>query len=95
MFSTALSTENLEKTREMLKERRVVMNMTQKEAAQRAGVNIRTLQHFEQTGEISFLNLLKLMSVYRMDDRVMKSIEDRSWWTIEQLERAESRKRAR
>jgi DNA-binding XRE family transcriptional regulator len=95
MFANSLSTENLEKTREMMKERRVVMNMTQKDAAQRAGVNIRTLQHFEQKGEISFLNLLKLMSVYRMDDRVMQSIEDRSWWTIEQLERAESRKRAR
>jgi transcriptional regulator with XRE-family HTH domain len=95
MFSDLLSTENLEKTREIMKERRVVMNMTQKEAAERAGVNIRTLQHFEQKGEISFLNLLKLMSVYHIDERVMKSIEDRSWWTIEQMERAEKRKRAR
>ncbi len=94
MFSNSLCTENLEKTRELFKECRVVLNLTQKQAATRAGVNIRTLQYFEQKDDISFINLLKLMSIYRIDVRFMRCIEDRTWWTIEQLERAE-KKRAR
>lgn len=95
MFLNSLSTENLEKIRNVLKERRIVINMTQKEAALKSGVKLRTIQHFEQKGDISLINLLKLMSVYRMDERLMKCLEDRTWWTIEQLERAEKRKRAR
>ncbi len=95
MFDQSLSTENLEKIRDIMKERRVVMNLTQKEAAIKSGVNIRTIQYFEQKGDISLINLLKLMSVYRMDERIQKCFEDRSWWTIEQLDRAEKRKRAR
>lgn len=95
MFFDSLSIENLEKINILLKERRVVMNLTQKEVALRSGVNLRTLQHFEQKGDISLMNFLKLMGVYRMDERFIKSMEDRSWWTLEQLERAEKRKRAR
>ena len=95
MFFDSLSSENLDKINYVLKERRVVMNMTQKEVAFRSDVNIRTLQHFEQKGDISLINFIKLLGLYRMDERFLKCIEDRSWWTIEQLERAEKRKRAR
>lgn len=94
MFQNSLSTENLEKIQKVFKERRIVMNMTQKEAARKSGMNLRTLQHFEQKGNISLINLLKLLGIYRMDERLLKCIEDRTWWTMEQLERAESRKRA-
>ncbi len=95
MFFNSLTTENLEKIRKVLKERRIVINMTQKEASEKSGVNLRTIQHFEQKGDISLLNFLKLMGIYQMDESLMKCVEDRSWWTIEQLEKAEKRKRAR
>ena len=95
MLYMVLDTENLEKTKEILRERRIVMNMTQQEASRRSGVNISTLRHFEQSGEISYLNLLKLLSLYGMAQRVMEAMEDRSSWTLEQLERGETRKRAR
>lgn len=95
MFYNSLSSENEEKISHMMKERRVVINMTQKEVASKSGVNVRSIQNFEQNGGISLINLLKLMSVYRMDERLVRCLEDRSWWTIEQLERSEKRKRAR
>ena len=95
MLSLSFPRENLEKVRDVMKERRLVLNMTQKDAARRSGVNLQTLRLFEQKGDISFLNLLKLMGLYQMEDRVIRCITDRSWWTLEQLERAEKRKRAR
>ncbi len=94
MFDS-LPTENIENVCQFLKERRVVMNLTQKEASERSGVNLETLRHFEQTGQISLLNFFKLLSIYRMDQRIMEHIKDRSWWTLEQLEKSEKRKRAR
>ena len=94
MFDS-LPTENIENVSLFLKERRVVMNLTQKEASERSGVNLETLRHFEQTGQISLLNFFKLLSIYRMDRRIMECIKDRSWWTLEQLEKSEKRKRAR
>lgn len=96
MLSDApLPVENQEKIRTVLKERRVVLNLTQSEVSSRAGVKVDTLRHFEQTGKISLINMLRLLSVYRMDERLVACLQDRSWWTLEQLQRAEHRKRAR
>ena len=87
--------EYLERVRSLMKDRRVALSLKQKDAAGKSGVNIRTLQHFEQTGEISFENLLKLFYLYKIDRKVISCIEDRSWWTVEELERAEKKSKVR
>ncbi len=91
----SLNKEYLTRVRLLMKDRRVALKLKQKEAAARSGVNIRTLQHFEQTGEIHFSNLVKLLVLYKMDERVVRSIEDRTWWTVEEIERSENRKKVR
>lgn len=87
--------EYLERVRLLMKDRRIALSLKQKDAAEKSGVNIRTLQHFEQTGEISFENLIKLFGIYKMDRKVISSIEDRSWWTVDELERAEKKSKVR
>ncbi|OGJ86782.1 MAG: hypothetical protein A2268_14010 [Candidatus Raymondbacteria bacterium RifOxyA12_full_50_37] len=87
--------EYLRRIRDCLKERRIALSLKQSDAAEKAGLRLRTLRQYEQTGKISFDKLLKLLAVYRMDSRVLSCIEDRTWWSIEELERAETGKRVR
>ena len=91
----AINKEYLERVAHLMKDRRVALSFKQSEAAARSGINLRTLQRFEQTGEINFDTLLRLMVLYRMDKRVVAAIEDRAWWTIEELERAETKRTVR
>lgn len=79
----------------MLKERRVALGLTQAEAAARAGMRVRSLQRFEQSGHIGLDKLMRLLVVYRMEQRIALAFEDRSWWSLEELRRAERRSRAR
>ncbi len=46
-----------------MKERRLVLNLTQAGLSERSGVALGTLRKFEQSGSISIDNLLKLMLV--------------------------------
>lgn len=46
-----------------MKERRLVLNLTQVGLSERSGVALSTLRKFEQSGAISIDNLLKLMLV--------------------------------
>jgi transcriptional regulator with XRE-family HTH domain len=78
-----------------MKRRRIALGFKQNEAAIRSGVNLSTLRHFEQKGEISLENLLRLMNVYMMDVRMMRCVEDISWWSVEELENAEKKKTVR
>ena len=87
--------EYLNRIRDVLKERRIALSLKQSLAAEKAGIKVRTLQHFEQTGNISLLNLLKLLVLYRMDTKAVAGIEDRGQWALEELERAETVKRVR
>ena len=48
---------------ENLRERRLVMNLTQKGLAERSGVALPSLRKFEQKGAISLESLLKLLMV--------------------------------
>ncbi len=91
----AIELEYLDQIRHLMKQRRVALNLRQEAAARRAGVSIRTIQHFEQTGQIGLLKLLKLMVAYRMERKFLAFINDRTDWTIEELERAETRKQVR
>ena len=87
--------EYLERIRVVMKRRRIALGFKQNEAAIRSGVNLSTLRHFEQKGEISLENLLRLMNVYMMDVRMMRCVEDISWWSVEELENAEKKKSVR
>ncbi|MDD5672776.1 MAG: helix-turn-helix transcriptional regulator [Chitinivibrionales bacterium] len=87
--------EYLERIRVLMKRRRIALSLKQNEAAKRSGVNINTLRYFEQRGEISLENLLRLMNVYKMDTRLVHGIEDMSWWSINELENAEKKKKVR
>lgn len=87
--------EYLLRIRDLMKNRRVAVALKQSEAAARAGIKLRTVQHFEQTGEISLEKLIKLLIAYRMDPKFIASLEDRSWWTLEEIERAETKRTVR
>jgi transcriptional regulator with XRE-family HTH domain len=87
--------EYLYRIRDTIKARRVAMGYKQSEAAARAGITIRSLQHFEQTGKISLARLLKLIVVYRMEKKIMEGFDDRTSWTLEELERSETREKVR
>ena len=86
--------DNVRAIKKAMKTRRVALNMTQDEAAKKAGIAPGTLKRFERTGEISLERLLCLMKLYDMDDTIVPRFSDMSWWTLEQIERAESRKKA-
>ncbi|NLG19102.1 MAG: helix-turn-helix domain-containing protein [Fibrobacter sp.] len=87
--------EYLERIRVVLKTRRIALGLKQSDASNRSGVNLNTLRHFEQKGQISFENLLRLLHVYNMDLRIVKCFEDMSWWSVDELERAEDKKTVR
>jgi transcriptional regulator with XRE-family HTH domain len=87
--------EYLERIRVLMKRRRVALAFKQNDAARMSGVNVNTLRHFEQKGEISLENLLMLMHAYKMDLRIVQCIEDMSWWSVAELEKAERNKTVR
>jgi transcriptional regulator with XRE-family HTH domain len=87
--------EYLERIRIIMKRRRIALRLKQSDSAKRSGVNINTLRHFEQSGEISLENLLRLMNVYKMDLRIVQCFEDMSWWSIDELKNAEEKKTVR
>ena len=50
-------------TAEREKKKRKRRGLTQKELAERCGVSLASLKRFEQTGEISFVSLIKIAAV--------------------------------
>lgn len=87
--------EYLERIRVVMKRRRIALAFKQSDAAARSGVNLNTLRHFEQKGEISLENILRLMHVYKMDIRTVRCIEDMGWWSVGELENAEKKRTVR
>lgn len=80
---------------EALKKRRIALQLSQKAASEKSTVSFATLQKFENTGKISLQSLIKLMITYKMDNKILNALNDRSDWTIEQIERAEKKKKIR
>jgi len=78
--------------------RRLEMNLTQTGMAQRSGVNINTYRRFEKTGEIAFLNLVKIASVLEMTDDINRLFSQRKYNSIEDVinsNKINSRKRGK
>ena len=91
----SLENEYLQQIRILFKERRVALGLKQVEAASRSGVNVATLRLFEKTGCISLTSFLSLSVLYKMDRHIIEAITDRSWWSIDELDRAERLKTVR
>lgn len=58
-----------------MRERRLVMNLTQAGLSKRSGVALATLRKFEQSGAVSVDNLFKLMLVVGGLDDLIKASE--------------------
>ncbi len=78
-----------------MKSRRLALNLTQKEAADRSGLNFMTISKFEKTGIISLRMLASLLIAYGMENRILSAFSDREWWSLDELKQAEEKKRVK
>ncbi|MHB1565062.1 MAG: helix-turn-helix domain-containing protein [Leptospirillum sp.] len=74
---------------------RVKMNLTQMELSNRSGVSHGTLKKFEQSGQISLKNLVKLAFVLNKNDELASIFETKIIPDLFMLENKPERKRAR
>jgi transcriptional regulator with XRE-family HTH domain len=80
------------------KQCRIRLEYTQKELAARSGVSFGSVKRFEQKGEISFLNLLKIAQVLRSTEDFDQLFQAESYRSLdEMIERksVKTRKRVR
>lgn len=85
--------DNLQIIKVAMKTRRVAVEMTQEAVSEKTGISLGTLKRFEQTGEISLERLLTLMQLYEMDSRIVPHFQEMGWWTLKQIERADTRQK--
>lgn len=81
-----------------VKEKRLRMNITQKELAERSGVSLGSVKRFEQTGDISLKHLLNIALVLDSLDEFTTLFSASEDLTIDELIEQKStpkRKRAR
>ncbi|NLE02148.1 MAG: helix-turn-helix transcriptional regulator [Fibrobacter sp.] len=78
-----------------MKLRRLALNLTQKEAAERSGLSFMTISKFEKTGIISLRMLASLLIAYGMENRILSAFSDREWWTLDELQLADEKKRVK
>ncbi|TVQ64821.1 MAG: XRE family transcriptional regulator [Balneolaceae bacterium] len=67
------------------KQRRLQLNITQKELAERSGVSFGSVKRFEQKGEVSLKNLLQIAVVLRSLDEFSKLFQPESYRTIDEM----------
>lgn len=67
------------------KEKRKSRKITQKELADKSGVSLASLKRFEQTGEISFVSLLKLAEVLEEKDGFLDLFATREYRSIQEV----------
>lgn len=67
------------------KEKRKKRKLTQYELSARAGVSLGSLKRFEQTGEISFVSLLKIAAVLDETDCFMKLFQRMEYTSIQEV----------
>lgn len=91
----AASKQYIERISVIMKKRRIALDMKQSEAAEKAGISLGTLRKFEQSGEISLERFFKLCRIYQMDFHIMAAIENRDWWALEEIKKAESKRTVR
>jgi len=67
------------------KARRKKRKLTQKELSARAGISLASLKRFEQTGEISFVSLVKLAVVLDEVEELSKLFQRREYSSIQEV----------
>ena len=75
--------------------RRLAADLTQAGLAARAGVSVSTLKHFERTGEIAFVTLLRIATALGAEHAVDGLFAPRDVPTIDELLAPSARKRGR
>lgn len=91
----AASKQYIKQIAQFMKKRRIALELKQSDASEKAGISLGTFRKFEQTGEISLERFLKLCRIYRMDTHFMHFFEQRDFWALEEIERAEHKKTVR
>lgn len=67
------------------KEKRKKRKLTQNELSARAGVSLGSLKRFEQTGEISFVSLLKIAAVLDETENFVKLFRRVEYASIQEV----------
>lgn len=67
------------------KQKRKKRKLTQSELSQRAGVSLGSLKRFEQTGEISFVSLLKIATVLDETQSFISLFQSKEYSSIQEV----------
>lgn len=73
------------RSRKKKKEKRKKRKLTQVELSARAGITLASLKRFEQTGEISFVSLVKIAVVLNETDTLDKLFLSREYSSIQEV----------
>ena len=74
------------------KQKRIHLNITQKELAERSGVSFGSIKRFEQKGEISLKHLLQIATVLRSVDEFESLFREQRYQSIDDVIRENSKK---
>ena len=83
----------IRKIAERVKEKRLAYNLTQKAFAKRAGVGYDAYRKFENTGEITFRNLVLCAVVLDDLDGFAQLFAQKTWHSIDELLKAQQTKK--
>lgn len=67
------------------KQKRKKRKLTQSELSQRSGVSLGSLKRFEQTGEISFVSLLKIAMVLDETESFISLFQSKEYSSIQEV----------
>lgn len=67
------------------KKKRKKRKLTQKELSQRAGISLASLKRFEQTGEISFVSLIKIADILGERQMFAELFQSREYESIQEV----------
>ena len=67
------------------KQKRKKRNLTQSALSERAGISLGSLKRFEQTGEISFVSLIKIADVLGEKDAFQNLFKSREYQSIQEV----------
>lgn len=59
--------------------------ITQKELSERAGISLASLKRFEQTGEISFVSLIKIADILDETDGIKALFTSKDYQSIQEV----------
>ena len=67
------------------KEKRKHRKMTQKELSEKAGISLASFKRFEQTGEISFVSLIKIAEVLGETEAFKNLFNSKEYQSIQEV----------